>query len=131
MPALVDYDELVLTVRELIEGTGRLVNFLMQDATPAETDKEWKPTGGTDESLDDVPATFVDPVSMKDMGMSTKDDDLFRRTQQVCLVAPNADAEDLKVYQQIEDGGAKWNILWIETLKPGDTILLYAFGLAR
>ena len=126
--ALIDYAELVATVRELIAGTGRTVTFGKLSAAAADSTKPWKPTGAP--VTTDAPATFVPVSSAQDLGIIITDDELSRRVGQVCLVAPHA-TEDLQTFNTITDGGTKWRVEWVRALKPGDTVLLIAMGIAQ
>ncbi len=126
--ALIDYAELVATVRELIAGTGRTVTFGKLSAAAGDSAKPWKPTGAP--TTVDTPATFVPVSSAQDLGLMIKDDELSKRISQVCLVAPH-EVQDLQTFNTITDGGTKWRIEWVSVLKPGDTALLLAMGVAQ
>jgi hypothetical protein len=126
--ALLDYAELVATVRELILGTGRTVTFGRMSAAVADSAKPWKP-GGTPDAVD-THATFVPVGSAQDLGLMIVDDELARRTSQVCLVAPHADA-DLRTFHTVTDSGVVWRIEWVQVLRPGDTELLIAMGVRQ
>jgi hypothetical protein len=126
--ALIDYAELVATVRELIAGTGRLVTFNKLSATVADATKPWKPSG-TPLSANAY-ATFVPLSSAQDLGLMIEDSELFRRASQVCLVAPDANVL-LDTYNTITDAGVDWRVEWVRVLKPGDTVLLLAFGVKQ
>jgi hypothetical protein len=126
--ALVDYAELVTTVRELIDGTGRSVTFNRLGTTVADANKPWKPSGAAVTQA--VYATFVPLSSLQELGLEFEDSELFRSASQACLVAPHASV-DLSTYNTITDNGVEWRIEWVKVLKPGDTVLLLAFGVKR
>lgn len=126
--ALVDYAELVATVRELIEGTGRRVTFRKLPSTPANVNQPWKPAAAAAVTVDSF-ATFVPASSAQEMGLSVSDEELFRRAEQVCLVPPGA--VDLLEYQEVLDSSKVWRIEWAEVLRPGDEVLLYILGVKR
>jgi hypothetical protein len=125
---LIDYAELVDTVRELIDGTGREVTFKKLGSAVADSTQPWKPSGSTTEQ--DAYATFVPLSSLNELGLLIEDEELFRKASEACLVAPNASV-DLTLFTMIEDDGVDWRIEWVKVLKPGDTVLLMAFGVAR
>lgn len=126
--ALIDYAELVETVRELIEGTGRSVTFNKLSETVADSNLPWKPSGAPATAA--AFATFVPLSSAQELGLLIEDGELLRRTAEVCLVAPHASV-DLATYQTIIDGGVTHRIEWVRVLKPGDTVLLLAFGVKQ
>jgi len=126
--ALVDYAELLVTVRELIAGTGRSVVFEQMNTEGADASKPWKPELGAAVSTTSF-ATFVPPDGTG-LGFETVDEELFKRAKQVCLVAPHATA-DLTATTVIVDGGIRWRVEWMTKLAPGDTGLLLAFGVAQ
>lgn len=126
--ALINYAELLVTVRELIEGTGRPVVFNKLSATVADSSKPWKPSGAAVQTAGF--ATFVPVSSMQDLGMSIEASELFKRASQVCLVAPDV-AVQLQDYHTVTDAGVSWRIEWASVLQPGDTKLLLALGVRQ
>lgn len=126
--ALLDYVELAATVRELIEGTGRSITFnkFVDDAD--DPSKPWKPSGATVGQV--TFGTFVPPSSAADFGMSISDEELFRRAEQV-LLCGTIPLIDLASYNTLTDRGVTWRVQWVYELKPGDTVLLYAFGVKQ
>ena len=129
--ARADYLELVPDIQDLIDDNGRLVSFVRIATTAADALKPWKKaaltTGNTVTTR--VPACFVPPSGMQ-LGSLGVTDDMLKRVDQVCLVAPH-NSVDLSNSQKLIDGGLSWAIEWVETLKPGDVVLLYAFGVKR
>lgn len=125
--AVLDYADLLVTVQELIEETGRTVQIAKLDASLVDANKPWKPTGGAS-AVGQVTckATFVPLSSLQELGISIQDDELFKRAEEVCLVAGSA--VDLRDYNVIIDGSVSWRIMGTQVLAPGDTTLLYAFG---
>jgi hypothetical protein len=125
-----DYEALVADIQDMIDDTGRMVSFVRVVPTAASADKPWKKaslsTGNVITTR--VAATFV-PPSGSGLGRSFIREDLLKRCDQVCLVAPNA--VDFEGCQKIVDGTASWAVEWAQVLKPGDVVLLYAFGIKR
>jgi len=128
--AALDYADLLTVAQTLIEETGRSVVLSKLDDSLLDSNKPWKPSGGNS-GTDQVTAfaTFVPLSSMQELGMSIKDNELFKRATQVCLVAGNA--VDLRDHNMITDNGSDWRIEAAEVLAPGDTTLLYAFGVSQ
>jgi hypothetical protein len=124
--ALIDYETLVLTVRELIAGTGRTVTFGTLSSAASDASKPWKPTGAP--VTTDSPATFVPISSATELGLAIVDDELLRRAEQVCIVAPH-ETVDLSLSNTILDNSLTWRVEWVSVLKPGDATLLLAFGI--
>lgn len=128
---LIDYDEIVLTVQELILGTGREVTFQKLGTAAADADKPWKGPGTpTVQASSDQPATFI-PASGAGLGRELGvDDGRLKRVEQVCLVAP-ADGLDMEQFDTVSDGGATYGIDWVHALKPGATVLLWVVGVKQ
>ena len=129
--SLADYEELVPIVQDLILDNGRLINFVRVVPTAVGA-TPWKKADLSSGNVvtTSVPAVFVPPSGFA-LGIKFISEDLLKRCSQVCLVAPHADGVDLSGTQKIVDGSASWTIEWIEVLRPGDLVLLYAFGVKR
>lgn len=123
---IIDYAEIVDVVKELIDGTGRQVTLQRLSTTAADASKPWKGAGTpTVAASVTLSATFV-PASGEGFGKELVSEELLRKASQICLVAP--DGTDLSAYNKILDGGTLYGVAWVHCLKPGDTVLLWAFG---
>lgn len=126
---LIDYAELVAVAQELIEGTGREVTFQKLSATAADTNKPWRGAATpTVESAADLIATFV-PATGGGMGRELVSEEMLKRVDQVCLVAPSA--YDMEDFNTVVDGGVTWGVEWVYQLKPGSTVLLWVLGVKQ
>lgn len=127
--AAIDYNELLTVARELIADAGRVVTFEYLVATAPDANKPWKPVQPGSPVRVDAPAAFVPPSGFE-FGRKAMDDKLFRRAEQVCLVAPDA-SNDLTGAQIIIDGTDRFRVEWFWELKPGPLSVLYAFGICK
>lgn len=125
-----DYEELLAVVLELIADTGRSVTFELLDATAADASKPWRGAGTPAVAASvTTPATFVPPAG-SGLGGSFVSEELLKKADQVCLVAPS-DTFDIATSTSIQDGGTRWRVEWVQALKPADVALLYAVGVKR
>jgi hypothetical protein len=128
-----DYLELATLANTLIAETGRTVTVNCYRQIPADSAKPWKgPTSPTTTpSATDTPkAVFVGASGGPPLGIRSADDDLMKRAQEICLIGPGA-SYDLQTANEVVDGSVHWSVLFVDVLKPGDTVLLYIVGLAR
>jgi hypothetical protein len=126
-----DYAEVLTDVVSLIADTGRVVTFAKLVPTAADAATPWKgpgePTLG--DSMDRA-ATFV-PASGTGLGKALVSEELLKRAEQICLVAPADGTLVIEQCHVIIDGGVRWGIVWVETLRPGGTAVLYVVGVKR
>lgn len=124
-----DWSTMVATVRRLLDRNGRSVSIQQLGAIAADSTRPWRgaatPTVAVTRTLK---ACFV-PATADEFGRSIANDDMLASVQQIALMEPS-DIE-LEKFDTILDGGSRYAIKWSWTLKPGSTILLYAFGVVR
>lgn len=72
---------------------------------------------------------FVPPFSNESLGKNFISDELMSRADQVLLIGPNT--IDLTTFNGVLDDGVRWNVEWVQVLRPADSVLLYAFGVCR
>lgn len=130
-----DYNRIAATCKRLIDKNGRSINLFKLSADNADPLKPWRGAGVQ---------TLIEPVSTKavfaigntaiptesrGLAFDWVDNDLLRITRHVCLVSAIG-LPALEDYKIAKDGNAKnWDIIWGQCLQPGDTRLLYCFGL--
>lgn len=120
------YDETVAVVKTAIAEYGRMTSFYSpQDVSGAQP---WK-NQQLSSLLTTVPAVFV-PASGDSLGEDIVSEEMLRRVSEVCLVAPD-DAADLRDCTEIKDRSVTYAVEWVSVLQPGDTVLLYIFGVKR
>lgn len=130
-----DYTALATTANILLADFGRSVKLVKMNRTAGTPSQPW--LGPTDPRANVVAqltliAVFVEPSSLEQLGISTKDSDLVKRSTKIMIIAPgSALTHDLATFDEVEDGAMRWRITAIETLKPGATTLLYFIGVAR
>ena len=130
---MVDTAAAISTAQRLIAADGRTVRLIRYNEVPTETAKPWNGPGDprkVPRSILDISAVFVSPESASRLGMSTMVDDVLKRTSQVLIVSAGA-AVDLLQYDEVYDDEKYWKIQTIETLKPGDEIILTFIGISR
>lgn len=122
-----DYAPSVALAQRLIERYGRIVQVQQLSASVADPDKPWEGPGvPTVLQSQDCHACFV-PASGGALGTSIIPDQLLARVEKVALVEPTA--VDMREFNQILDGTVLLGVEWVQAFAPGDTILLYVFGI--
>ena len=132
---MVDFTAAAATAKRLVDANGRTVTLQRFDQSPADVARPYEgpadPDAAPDFSLD-VVASFVPLSGAASLGLSITDEELLKRTAEVCLVAPGpTQAEQFERMSQIVDGGIKKGITFVEKLRPADTTLLYFFGVSH
>lgn len=127
-----NYTKLAAIAQRLVSESGRAITLVQFNSTPADANKPWRgaadPRGTPDATLA-VDGVFVEPSSATKLGMSSEVSDLLKRSSQIIIIATTVDISD---FQEVIDTDTKrWKILGMETLKPGDTTLLYFVGVER
>ena len=131
--SVVDYPALIATAQRLITENGRSVTFVEFDTTLDDSDKPWRGPAdprATPESTLTVDAVFVEPLSVEQLGSSTRIKDLLARSDKIMIVSPGANV-DLTIFQEVVDGSESWKIQGVETLQPGSEIILNYVGVSR
>jgi hypothetical protein len=132
----IDYVAIANSTKALIDSIGRTVTLVKHDRTPADAAKPWN--GPADPRLTpaasvDVKAVFVEPRATDKLGVSIKDNDLFKGATEIALVGPgSSETNDFGTFDELrEDDGQYYRITGIEKLRPAGTTLLYFIGVAR
>ena len=129
---MVDHVKLAATAKRLVEANGRTVTLYEASSADAVAGQPYGPALVTPVDADAVKACFV-PVAGSGLGYTLRDraTSLSKVIVQECLVATTSlNAEDLRNADSISDGTRAWKIVVREELAPGDTSMLWAFGLA-
>ncbi len=129
---MVDFVRLLATAQRLISESGRSIQLVKLDSTPADPTKPWDGptdprTGTTTLTLDGV---AVDPTSAARLGLVSMTDDLMKRSEQIYIVAAGANV-DLDVFNEVNDEGKTWKIEGVRTLRPGKVTVLSYIGVRR
>jgi len=125
-----DYARAQALALRLIQKNGKNVTFQRLDATAADPAKPWKGPGTpTVAATANTVAVSLPHASLVDLGFFSQDDEMLKRAEQVLLVPGGA--TDLEPFTNILEAGVRWRIEWVRTLKPADTVVLYAFGVCR
>jgi len=129
---VVDYTKLAATAKRLIEASGRLVTLYDASSTDADASKPWSaPVPASPDDTDTAIAVFV-PVGGGGLGHTLRDRaaQLDKILTQECMIATSSsNAEDLRNADSIADGNRSWKIVVRQELAPGDTSLVWVFGL--
>lgn len=138
MVSVKNYDRTVAMAERLIIKYGRKVSAVKFTKTPDSSSERWKGTADIRDSADNVTenfsAVFAQPTGEDKLGKSTISADLAKRSEQILLVSPGKKTikSDLAEFNEIIDtDGSKWKIEGVETLKPGNVVLLYYIGVKR
>jgi hypothetical protein len=130
MPAI-DYADILVSAQALIEDSGRPVKLYKKLATIADANKPWKPAGGLDDDTEvETFGTFVPIASDRDLGMEWQSDEMFKRAKHVCLVA-GGDTDLMRYEALVDEDDEQYGIGSVKVLKPGSTVMLYAFALMQ
>jgi hypothetical protein len=121
--------DFVALAQRLIASRGRACTLVKLAATAANPAKPWNGPGvPTEQERVDVVACFV-PPSGTDLGRGFITEEQLKRCDQVALVAPGE--QDYAAFGVLEDEAVRWKIEWVQVLKPGPLVLLYALGVKR
>lgn len=120
-----NYLEVQATVGQVISEFGRTVTF-KSVGNPTDPNLPWSASSAAG-TIASAAAVFV-PHTGPGFGLEFIPDDLLKRAKEVCLVAHST--TDLSTTDFITDG-VDYRVEWCYTLKPGATVLLYAFGINR
>lgn len=131
----VDYEALAATARALVEANGRQVTLRKLATTPADASKPWR--GATNPASPAAASATpygvaVPPSSATSLGMSTQDNDLVKRSEQIFIITPvDGETADYSDMTELVDGSEPYRIIGVEKLRPANTTLLYFIGVAR
>lgn len=127
-----DYSRPLATAQRLVARFGRLVALQGVSAGPADANNPLAGPAPAPDPVTDIPAAFVEPVGLRSLGLSAQLQALFKNSTQIAIVAPVSGTPDfLDMKFLIDSDNSIWKINVIETLKPGETVLLYYIGVAR
>lgn len=125
-----DYSNVATKAVDLVKKFGRSVTLVKYSTAIDDTAKPWRGTS-TPRQATEVPTSglSVQPSSASQLGITTMSMELIKRLDAIFIVAGGT--VDLSKFDEIKDGNIVWKIEESETLKPGDTTLLYFFGVKR
>jgi hypothetical protein len=127
-----DYSRPLATAQRLVARFGRLVALQGVSAGPADANNPLAGPAPAPDPISGIPAAFVEPVGLRSLGLSAQLQALFKNSTQIAIVAPVSGTPDfLDMKFLIDSDNSIWKINAIETLKPGETIVLYFIGVAR
>jgi len=125
-----DYSDDVAFALEMISEYGRLVDFHQLSETPVDPDKPLEGNGAPT-TIAGVWACFVEPSSLRQLGIRVTREGVWKDSTQIALVAPDG-INDLTDFTSITDSdGSTWAIDATDKLRPGETTVLYFIGVKR
>lgn len=130
-----DYTAISTIAFNLVSNFGKTVTFEKFSSALEDPAKPW--LGPVDPRLTPdataiVSAVAVEPDSTVQLGISTSDSDLVKRSEQILIVAPGPSfTEDLATFNEVIDGSIRWKITVVEKLRPANDTLLYFVGISR
>lgn len=122
-----DFVRIAALAKKLIEKNGRTVTF-RQLAASTDPAKPWRTDAPAVAASATQKAAFVS-LSSRHLGIELTQDQLNLRANE--LVLAGTSTLDLLQMNQIVDGTETFAIEWVQTVKPGDVALFYAFGIKR
>ena len=131
----VDYTELASVAQELIEDNGRTVTLQKKSRTVQDVTKPWRGVTTTPVSEIAAIAVMFDVTDEQITPEATREDnrDLILRGDKMAVVASNsltsATQPNLVGYDTFVDGAEIFQIISVETVKPGPTTLVYIIQL--
>lgn len=123
-----DYVRMAALAKKLIEANGRTVTF-RQLAVSSDPAKPWRTDAPVVALSVTQKAAFVS-LSSRHLGIELTQVQLETRSNELVL-AGSSTAMDLLHANEIVDGTETFAIQWVQTVKPGDTAVFYAFGIKR
>lgn len=129
-----DYASLKTTVDALMTEFGRSITLRRTDRTPADTNKPWDgPANPGTPATITLDAVFVPPNTVRQFGLTalgegTEVIDMLAFSEQIAIIAQDV---DVRGYDTVVDGGATWNVLAYQVLRPGDVYMLGFLGIRR
>lgn len=127
---MADHSDFLALARELIQEEGRSVTFAKLDTTAADADKPWR-GAGSPTLVGQVTTMAVFLPDGSGFGKLIEDEELFKKSEQLLLVAPPNTGEDLSDYNIVVDDSVRWKIAVTKCLKPASLALLFAMGVSR
>lgn len=125
-----DYARAVALAQRLINKNGRTITVQQLSSTPVDANKPWKgPNAPTVLASATPKGVFLPVSSLNELGLFVADDELLKRVEQVVLIAADG-TNAFDTFHRVSDG-VLYHIDWVRTLKPGDTVILYAMGIKR
>ena len=130
---MVEYADFISTAQELITEFGRSITLVQFDGIPATPAQPWK--GATDPRAAPtasliLDAVFVEPASAVKLGLAAESSDLIKRSEQILMVSPGADA-DVQIYHEVIDNHENWKIQGVTILRPGAEVVLAFIGVKQ
>ena len=125
-----DYSVFTETATNLIAQFGREVDYVRPSTTPDDSARPWgKPLVGGETTVPAVRTAFFD--TRKGESPLAEEFDAARPSEQVtematfALVAAQAALVGLSPLWRIEDGSRRWEILAVQEIAPGPTLIYY------
>jgi hypothetical protein len=129
---MADHSSFLKTARRLVSKHGRSVSFYKLSNTIANPAKPWEGAGvPTETGLVTTNAVFLPHAGELELGKVIHDMEVFRKAEQMIMVAPPTSGVNLEEYHLMVDGSVRWRIEVIRTIKPANLAVLYVAGVCR
>lgn len=129
---MVDFVALAITVKRLIDGSGRPITLVKLNQGATDSSKPWRGLAdprATPAATASGNGVFVDPSSLSELGIQASGD---KRVDKIVMFAANDDGgENLLNFDELVDDTERWKIVKVQLLQPGATKLLYFFEVGR
>lgn len=116
----------------MIEESGRKITLKNNRNDTPDPSKPWE-VSTNPISVTDVPACFVAPSDIEQLGITNFAEDLLKKIEQVAMVAPSDKiTDDLSDFDMLLDtDGEEYRVFEVRKLKPGTVTLLYYIFVGR
>jgi hypothetical protein len=128
---MADHSKFLALSRKLISREGRSVTFAKFGSEPSDPERPWKGAGSPPPFENEVDCIAVFLPDGAGFGKMIEDNELFKASEQMLLVAPPVTGEDLSLYPVLVDGDVRWKVNVVKELKPADLTVLFAMGVSR
>jgi hypothetical protein len=125
-----DYSDDIAFAVEMVAEYGRPITL-----TKVTRDVDAANPLGTPAAADtvvaDIPAVFVYPSGLVNLGLSVKSRELMKQSEQIAIIAADG-ATAFDQFTTITDqDGSEWAVMNCEVFKPGPVPVLYYLGVNR
>lgn len=121
------HEEFIEAAIELINENGRETVFKSPNSLD-DADKPWQGSSSELVVIATQKSVYVPLSSKSELGLKFIPQSLLQRVNEVLLVAN--EGTDLSGARLITDG-VEFRVEWCYALKPGETTILYAFGISK
>lgn len=125
-----DYSDDIAFAVEMVAEYGRPIT-LTKVARDVDAANPLGTPAAVDTVVADIPAVFVYPSGLVNLGLSVKSRELMKQSEQIAIIAADG-ANSFDQFTTITDqDGSEWAVMRCEVFKPGPVPVLYYLGVNR